>query len=276
MKIAYFGGDMFFSCMKVLLTEGHSIISLFTNVPNQNGYDFTQQVCEQAKALRIPILYSRPTPIDIEELIKNDCDMIIAAGYGYKIPSWEGHCIKYAINIHPSLLPVGAGPMPLPYVITKGLEETGVTLHKLSQDWDAGDIVLQKSFPLFGTENIEELHCESTEIAISLLKLFLKSPKKHWTNAFPQVRKKGDYWPTPEASAFNVRYTDDLVTIDRCLRAHRFIDPKGNIEFISDITAWKQNHSFEPGELLSQIEGVHLVATTEGYVSFTLNRKEPQ
>lgn len=276
MKIAYFGGDMFFPCMKALVEEGHSIIALFTNIPDQDGYDFTQQVCKEAKELEIPIIYSKPTALDIKKLIKNNCDMIVSAGYAFKIPAWEGYCIKYAINIHPSLLPVGAGPMPLPLVIMKGLKITGVTLHKLTLDWDAGDIILQASFALLGTENLEELHCNSKKMAVLLLKSFMKTPDICWDNAFPQVRKKGDYWPTPKASTFNVRYTDDLVTISRCLRAYRFIDSDGNTEFISDVSTWKEDHGLESGKLLSEKDGLHLVATVDGYVSFRVNKKAVQ
>ena len=113
-------------------------------------------------------------------------------------------------------------------------------------------------------------------MAVLLLKCFMKTPDICWDNAFPQVRKKGDYWPNPEASTFNVRYTDDLVTINRCLRAFRFIDPDGNIEFISDVSAWKENHGLESGKLISEKEGLHLVTTVDGYVSFKVNKKAAQ
>ena len=273
MRIAYFGGDMFYSCMEQLLKTGHEIIALFTVAPNENEYDSTQNVCRQAEALGIPITRSKPTAEHINELQRKGCDMILVAGYSYKIPAWEGESIKYGINIHPSLLPEGAGPMPLPFVITKGLKRTGVTLHKLSQEWDDGDIVLQESFPLFGNENLEGLLCDSQKLATQLLERFLESPKQCWDNASPQTRQEGNYWPMPQPLDFIVCYTDDLLKISRHLRAHRFIDKEGNIEFISGVSFWEHPHNFEPGTILSQKNGMHLVAALNGLVCFNLEKK---
>ena len=74
---------------------------------------------------------------------------------------------------------------------------------------------------------------------------------------------------------FKANFADDLETIDRCLRAHRFVDGEGNIEYISNVSCWKQDHDHSPGEILSEDNGVHLVASSEGMVFFKLNKKNP-
>jgi methionyl-tRNA formyltransferase len=272
MRIAYFGGDMFYDCMELLTQSGHEIIALFTGTPGKNEYDPTQYVCRQAGALHIPIIRSKPTNEDIKELQRKGCDMILGAGYSYKIP-WHESGIQYGINIHPSLLPEGAGPMPLPIVIIKGLKKTGLTLHKISPDWDAGAIVLQESFPLFGYENIEHLLHESQKLAVKLLKHFIESPEKYWNNSIPQVRKEGDYWPMPKPDAFLINYNQDVGIVEKYLRVHRFTDNQGNLEFISGVSFWQQSHNFEPGTTLSEKDGVHLVAAKDGLVCFKLEKK---
>lgn len=274
MRVAYFGGDMFYGCMELLIQSGHEIITLFTTTPNKDEYDYTQNICRQADALDIPIIRSKPTDKDIKELQQKGCDMILSAGYSYKIP-WHESGIQYGINIHPSLLPEGAGPMPFPLVIIKGLKKTGVTLHKLSPDWDAGDILLQESFPLFGNENLEGLYCESHILAVALLKRFLESPEEFWNNSTPQMRQEGDYWPKPHPEEIIVNYSKDLQTINQHLRAYRFVFPDGSIEFISGVSFWQQSHNFEPGTILSNKNGTCLAAAADGLVCFTLETKPP-
>jgi methionyl-tRNA formyltransferase len=276
MRIAYFGGDMFYSCMEQLLKTGHEIIALFTVAPNENEYDSTQNVCRQAEALGIPITRSKPTAEDISELQRNKCDMILVAGYSYKIPAWEGENIKYGINIHPSLLPEGAGPMPLPFVITKGLKRTGVTLHKLSQEWDAGDIVLQESFPLFGNENLEGLLCDSQKLAVRLLERFLESPKQFWDNASPQTRQEGNYWPMPTSEDLTADFGQDVKTVSRYLRTFRVIDLEGNVAFVSSVYSWQHKHGLAPGTILSKKDNGCLATAADGFVCFKLEIKSSQ
>lgn len=273
MKIAYFGGDMFYSCMQFLIQNGHEIIALFSGTPKSGEYDSTQNASKQAQMLGIPIMRSRPASEDIKDLGQKGCDALIAAGYPYKIPKWQETGIKYGINIHPSLLPQGAGPMPLPFIITKGLKKSGVTLHELSPKWDAGNIVLQESFPLFSQENIENLLIKNQKLAVILLRQFLESPEKHWANSTPQIHQDGDYWPMPDPKAFVVDYTQELEMISRYMRAHRYINPAGDIEFISGISFWEQDHGFTPGTILLQDNGMNLVAVAKGVIRFKLETK---
>jgi methionyl-tRNA formyltransferase len=273
MKIAYFGKDIFFSCMQLLIQSGHEIITLFSNTPESNEYDFTQNVSKQAELLGIPIRRSYPTKEDIKHLEQKGCDMLLSAGYPYKIPEWQGTGIRYGINIHPSLLPEGAGPMPLPFIITKGLKKSGVTLHELSPEWDAGNIILQESFPLFGSENIEDLLTKKQRLAVFLLRRFLESPEIYWMNSTPQIRQDEQYWPMPNTGEFVVDYTQELEIISRCMRAHRYINPAGDIEFISNVYFWEHLHNFAPGTILLQDDGINLIAAQKGLIRFKLERK---
>jgi folate-dependent phosphoribosylglycinamide formyltransferase PurN len=56
---------------------------------------------------------------------------------------WAGKCI----NVHPSLLPKHAGGMDLAVhqaVLDAGDEETGCTIHQVTEAVDGGPIVIQK------------------------------------------------------------------------------------------------------------------------------------
>jgi methionyl-tRNA formyltransferase len=55
---------------------------------------------------------------------------------------------KGFINMHPSLLPRWRGPSPISTAILEGDRETGVTIMRLTLDMDAGDILLQETYPI--------------------------------------------------------------------------------------------------------------------------------
>jgi len=69
---------------------------------------------------------------------------------------WAGRCI----NVHPSLLPKYAGGMDLRVhqaVIDAGEEETGCTIHEVTEHVDGGPIVLQKKVLVGKNETAESL-----------------------------------------------------------------------------------------------------------------------
>lgn len=79
---------------------------------------------------------------DAELLASYRADAIIVSCFSRKIPdrllSIPG---KGCFNLHPSVLPAYRGPVPLFWQFKEGSNEFGVTLHKMTTDFDAGDIV---------------------------------------------------------------------------------------------------------------------------------------
>lgn len=130
-------------------------------------------------------------------------------------------------------------------------------------------------FSLFGNENLEGLYCQSHTLAVALLKCFLESPEEFWNNTFPQVHQEGDYWSKPRPEEIIVDYSKDLQTINRHLRAHRFVFLDGSIEFISGVSSWIQEHNFDPGTILLRNGSTCLAAAADGLVCFTLETKAP-
>ena len=54
----------------------------------------------------------------------------------------------HLINIHPAILPDYKGFHTEPYIIINNEKEHGITAHLLTEELDAGDIILQKRFPI--------------------------------------------------------------------------------------------------------------------------------
>jgi len=75
-----------------------------------------------------------------------------------------------AINVHPSLLPRHRGPLPLFWTYHADDRAAGVTVHHLNESFDAGDILLQESFPLPRAYPVAQLDEDVARRGASLLR----------------------------------------------------------------------------------------------------------
>ena len=73
------------------------------------------------------------------------------------------------LNVHPSLLPRFRGPAPLFWALRAGVPETGVTVHFMDENFDTGDVVLQRPFPLPTGLTHTELETHLAQIGADLL-----------------------------------------------------------------------------------------------------------
>ena len=72
------------------------------------------------------------------------------------------------INIHPSLLPEYRGPVPTAWAIEKGEKNFGITIHKMDNGIDTGDILIQKKYRIFHNETGFELYTRAMKLGAKL------------------------------------------------------------------------------------------------------------
>jgi methionyl-tRNA formyltransferase len=93
-----------------------------------------------------------------EKIKKTNPDILVLASYGKILPVEILELPKIApVNIHPSLLPKYRGPAPIQAPILKGDKVTGVTIMKMNEKMDEGDIYLKARLTLKGDETAESL-----------------------------------------------------------------------------------------------------------------------
>lgn len=107
--------------------------------------------------------------------------LAVLAGYDQLLrpPYFEAFAGR-TINIHPSLLPAhgGAGMMGLAVhasVLAAGDRETGVTIHEVTADLDAGPILAQARLAVVANETAEELAARVLQVEHQLLVRTLRS-----------------------------------------------------------------------------------------------------
>ncbi len=67
------------------------------------------------------------------------------------------------LNVHPALLPVNRGPVPLFWTFREGHEYAGVTIHLMEEKMDSGAIVAQERFAVPEGIRYEQLEAECAQ-----------------------------------------------------------------------------------------------------------------
>lgn len=97
-------------------------------------------------------------------------DLLVTVAYGRLVPKdLLALPPMGCINLHPSLLPKYRGASPIQQAIADGAATTGVTVMYLSEELDAGDIILQRSVTIGPEETSGELEIRLAEEGAVLL-----------------------------------------------------------------------------------------------------------
>lgn len=107
----------------------------------------------------------------IDTLIKYSIDWLFIIGWSQIARSELLNTPKKGcIGMHPTLLPVGRGRAAIPWAIIKGLDKTGVTMFKLDEGVDTGDIVTQGEIILDNEITATELYDKVNRMHTQLIR----------------------------------------------------------------------------------------------------------
>ena len=212
MKIVYAGFDLMLPALRAL-SEEHEILKLFTCAVD-GEYETNAGAIALAGRIGAPYTLRRITRADIDELVKAGCELLISAGYYYRIPVDDR---LRMVNIHPSLLPYGRGAWPMPLAILNRLTESGVTVHKTEESFDTGDILLQRSFALAPDETLVSLMDKVNALLPAMMRELTDDFDRLWAQARPQGA--GEYQPEPDPADYVLSRDSTAETADRVLRA---------------------------------------------------------
>jgi len=213
MKIAYLGIDLFKPVLDALLNEGCQVLKLFT-CPTDNVTEFNTAVLQTAEERGIPHTLGRLTASDLEELAARGCELLVCAGYYYRAPVTAAFPM---VNFHPTPLPVGRGAWPMPRLILEGAGDGGVTAHRMAEDFDTGEVLLQERFPLSRREDHQTYMEKVYEKIPAMVHELVNCLPRLLAEARPQG--DGDYWPQPVEADWTVTPDMDAAWADRILRA---------------------------------------------------------
>lgn len=273
MKFCFFGYDHTLDILQRLINEGHEVLRAYTfKCDNYFSYNMNiKTFCEQNS---IKLIEGKITEQDIASLIDQGCELFITCGYPYKVPPIN-ESKAYGVNLHPTLLPRARGIMPQPYIIIEEPEAAGFTLHKMTQEYDAGDILFQKAIPIDKNTDIETL---SARIAIhtpDVIAEVINNLEEYWNDATPQNHDNASYYDEPDDVFRTLDWNEN---VENLLQKNRAFGRYGVLASISNqfgetqdlavfnFSGWKEDHARVPGTLIRSYPREITVAVKDGYI----------
>ncbi len=151
MRIVFMGTPAFAArSLQKLIDEGHEIPLVVTQ-PDRKGNRNKMVLSEVRKlALEHGIETAQPVRIRkdpelIERLREIAPDMIVVAAFGQILPKPVLDIPELGcINVHGSLLPKLRGASPMQAAVLEGLDESGVTIMRMAEGLDTGDMISKR------------------------------------------------------------------------------------------------------------------------------------
>jgi methionyl-tRNA formyltransferase len=130
--------------LRSLVEAGHKVELLVTREESGNfPYYQEENIVETAQKLNVDFVFEPPKKLS-DQIAKIAPDLILSATYHRIIPNEIIRMARFAINIHPSLLPKYKGPTPIEWVLYNNESTTGLSAHFLTDKVDGGGVVLQR------------------------------------------------------------------------------------------------------------------------------------
>ena len=176
MKIVFMGTPYFaVGTLHALAESEHEILAVVTQPDKPKGRGKALQPTPvKEEALRYGIPVYQPKKVREEEfqavLRELNPDLIVVVAFGQLIPKSILELPRYGcVNVHASLLPKYRGAAPIQWAVIDGEKESGVTIMKMDEGLDTGDMIAKAVVPLAADETGGSLFDKLSQIGAQLL-----------------------------------------------------------------------------------------------------------
>ncbi len=200
-------------------------------------------------------------------------DVICVAGYPWLLPAsvWQSAPLG-ALNSHASLLPRHRGVSPLFWIYFHDDKTTGVTIHRINDRPDAGEIVSQDVFPLARGFPVDQLNVINAERGSRLL-LEAVAAVSSGASGAPQDDAGATLAPRVPPGASMLDPSWDVERVWHFLTGlfPRFVEPLRDsegraVEYGSQFTYERISHTHQSGTVHRDANGWRLYCAS-GFVS---------
>jgi methionyl-tRNA formyltransferase len=157
--------------LEALLARDERVVAVVTHADDPGEGDWFESVAEIARVHRLP-LFAPPSPnlpAIVEALRARAPDVLLSVWYrrllGPAVLALPGIA---ALNLHGSLLPAYRGRAPVNWVLVNGEPRTGVTLHHMTTEADAGDVVAQETIDIAPDDTAFTLYKRMVKVGVEL------------------------------------------------------------------------------------------------------------
>lgn len=207
-----------------LLAGKHDIAGVLTNPdrPGRRGRSLVPPpVKTAAEELGLPVF--QPRRLDAECIARVKAlapRLLVVVAYGRIFrPDFLSIFPEGGINLHPSLLPRHRGCSPIQAAILAGDGETGITIQRLAEEMDSGDILAIRKIPLDGTETGGSLSAKAGILGAELLDEVLQGLEAGRVDGSPQGSSGITFCHRINKEDGRIDWSEPAVLIERKVRA---------------------------------------------------------
>lgn len=262
MKVVFLGTpDFAVPVLERIIEDGHDVGYVVTQPDRagNRGKVIYSPVKQTALDHNIPVLQPEKLSKDDEAVnaIKAFApDVMVVVAYGQILKKNILDIPEYGVfNVHASLLPRLRGASPIQHAILEGDEEAGVTIMKVDEGLDTGDMLISGSVPV-GRKNFEELHDALAAIGADLMSRALVLIEKGEAVFTKQDDSKSTYAGLITKQDGKIDFNEPAEEIERKVRAFdpwpgAFCELDGKMMKIwkADVCDCKGDR--QPGDILS-------------------------
>lgn len=208
--------------IRALLEAGFDIQAVFTHRDAAGENQFFESVSELCAEHGITVFAPEDVnhPLWVSRISTLEPDYIFSFYYRQLLsePVLDSARLG-AFNLHGSLLPAYRGRAPVNWVLANGEKTTGVTLHKMTAQADAGPIVAQQSVSIAATDTALTLHGKLRDAAARLLADNLPAFLSSNIVLTPQDQSKASYFGRRTAADGYLDWNKSATELDCLVRA---------------------------------------------------------
>ncbi|MEX2615365.1 MAG: methionyl-tRNA formyltransferase [Alphaproteobacteria bacterium] len=227
LRLAYMGTpDFAVPALAALKEAGHDIACVYSQPPRPAGRGQKERlspVHAHAESQGIPVR----TPVSLRDTTAQDefsalnLDAAVVAAYGLILPKAVLDAPRLGcFNIHASLLPRWRGAAPIHRAILAGDRETGVTIMRMDEGLDTGDIISRKALPITEETTAENLHAVLAALGARMIVAALDSVAAGTAQATPQPGDGVCYAKKLSRDEGRIDWTRTAAELARAVRAY--------------------------------------------------------
>ncbi|MBQ0013083.1 MAG: methionyl-tRNA formyltransferase [Proteobacteria bacterium] len=157
------------------LATKHDILAVYTRAPKPQG---RKQILTKSPVHVWAESKGLPVYTSIKEFTNPGAEYIVVISYGVILGENVLSSAK-CINIHPSSLPRYRGPSPIRSAILNGDDNMDVCLMEMTQEMDAGDILIRKNIKIDINDTNADVEHKVSVVAVDMLNEYFDAPDRY-------------------------------------------------------------------------------------------------
>ncbi len=223
MRVLFFGTPRFAVPSLEAVVGRHDVVAVVTQPDRPAGRGrrpTPPPVALRARELGLRVLQPERLRDVREELERLQPDVGVVVAYGKLLPSWLISLPRHGcINLHPSRLPRHRGASPIQAALLSGDPVTGVTVVRVTEDLDAGEILAQREVPIQTDDTAGTLAERLSREGAQLLVEVLDALEAGEVNGRPQDPREATYCGRLTKDHGWIRWDQPAHAVERHVRA---------------------------------------------------------